>query len=713
MNHIDDAMNLGAALAAEAAASRQRRLLALAGSAAWVRGMAERVVAGTGREALWLSTAAPPGTRALHGKPPAGLLGAELAGLVVDAHAGFDPDAVGAASGAVTAGGLVLWLVPPLSAWPTYADPEHARLAVWPHGAEAVGGRFLARLARELSATTDVTCWCEGAPAPAVAAAAAPVAMPEDGLYRTADQREAVAAVRRVVSGHRRRPAVLIADRGRGKSAALGIAAAQLLAEGRQRVLVTAPRREAAQAVFAMAAQLLPGAAVTADRVAVDGGELRFIAPDALIREPAEADLLLVDEAAAIPAPLLARLLERYSRIAFATTVHGYEGTGRGFLLRFGRVLDARTPGWHAVRLETPVRFAAGDPVERFTFRALGLDAEPAEAGVLAAAAADACRLREWDRDRLAADEARLGELFGLLVTAHYRTRPFDLRHLLDGPSVRVFAFEWQGLLAATALVAAEGGFPPDLATAIAAGRRRPRGHLIAQSLAAHGGIGEAPGLHGWRVVRIAVHPAVQGRGIGSALLGQLTAAARAAGADWIGASFGLETDVLRFWRRSGFSPVRVGVSHDAAGGGHAGLVLQALSEAGVAMQAHARRRFLAGLPAQLAEPLADLDPTLAADLLFADGAAAPEADDLDDVQAFAFGRRDYATCIGALWRFTARALGDETLPLDAGQRALLARKVMQRAPWPQVAAELGLAGRAAAESALREAVAAAYRNGR
>ena len=51
-----------------------------------------------------------------------------------------------------------------------------------------------------------------------------PVAAP----CRTADQQRAVDAVVRVVTGHRRRPVVLTSDRGRGKSAAFGIAAAQL-----------------------------------------------------------------------------------------------------------------------------------------------------------------------------------------------------------------------------------------------------------------------------------------------------------------------------------------------------------------------------------------------------------------------------------------------------------------------------------------------------
>ena len=169
--------------------------------------------------------------------------------------------------------------------------------------------------------------------------------------------------------------------------------------------------------------------------------------------------------------------------------------------MRFHGVLARRTPGWRALRLEMPIRWAAHDPVERFVFRALLLDAAPADDAVVVAA--QACVVERLDRDRLAADEATLAQLFGLLVLAHYRTSPLDLRHLLDGPNVTVWAVRCGATVVATALTVREGGFDPALARAIYEGRRRPRGHLIAQSLAVHSGFEAAPRLARVRMNRV------------------------------------------------------------------------------------------------------------------------------------------------------------------------------------------------------------------
>lgn len=64
-----------------------------------------------------------------------------------------------------------------------------------------------------------------------------------------------------------------------------------------------------------------------------------------------------------------------------------------------------------------------------------------------------------------------------------------------------------------------EGGLSQQLSQAVWAGFRRPRGNLVAQSLAAHGNNPLAATLRGRRVSRIAVHPARQREGTGRQLI--------------------------------------------------------------------------------------------------------------------------------------------------------------------------------------------------
>ncbi|MCA1806227.1 MAG: GNAT family N-acetyltransferase, partial [Xanthomonadaceae bacterium] len=640
------------------------------------------------------------------------VLGRELELLVLDAHEGFDPDVFGAASGALVGGGLLLLLSPPLEQWSVFPDPQNARITVAPHAPASLSGRFLARLARLLPTSAGVTVVRQGEAIPK----ASPRVLepprepaPEDGRFRSEDQRLAVAAILKTLSGHRRRPLVLTADRGRGKSAAFGLAAAELLLAGKSRILVTAPHRAAVATLFAQARAHLPGATQSAGRLEWEGGALEFLPPDALLCAGPPADLLLVDEAAGIPLALLERMLQRYARLAFASTVHGYEGTGRGFVLKFHALLDRETPGWQLQELKTPIRWATGDPLEATVNRLLLLDAEIAPADALAAIDVGQCRLERLDRDALAADEMTLRQLFGLLVFSHYRTRPFDLRHLLDGPNLEVHVLRQGNLILATALLAREGGLDPELAPAIFNGERRLQGHLLPQSLVANLGLEEALSQRFGRVMRIAVHPLRQGQGLGSRLLVHLEAQARLAGLDWLGSSFGLAPELLDFWQGNGYQPVRIGMRREASSGAHSALLLRPLSEAAAASMALARPRFQEQLAWQLADSHRNLDTALVRRLwCLSDGPPRLSAAEWREVQAFAHGHRGYEDSAPAIGRLLRARLGEAgwSASLGGAQLEVLVRRVLQHQSWAEIAHALALPGRAATQTALREAVA-------
>jgi tRNA(Met) cytidine acetyltransferase len=712
---ISAVVSLARRLGEQAAAAGHRRMLVLSGDRQWAgfSAGAVRDALGTDR-ALWLGAPSAAQPDAVPASRATRYLGRELDLLVFDAYAGLDPDAFAAISGTLAAGGLLILVAPPLADWPAWPDPECRRLAVHPFRPEDVTGRFLAWFAGRLAADDTVTLVEEGKALrglPAHVAVPATVRATSDPDCLTADQAAAVAAVLRTAVGHRHRPLVLTADRGRGKSASLGIAAARLVGQGcGKRVLVTAPRPAAVAAVFEHAARLLPGAVRRRSQLAWAGGSLAYAAPDALLLEPRAADLLMVDEAAAIPAGLLEGLVARYPRTVFATTVHGYEGSGRGFALRFGHTLDRLAPGWRSLRMDTPVRWAPGDPLEAFVFRSLLLDAEPASLPD-GGGPRPPWHIERIDRDVLTGDERLLRQVFGLLVAAHYRTTPLDLRHLLDGPNLQVWVGRWDGRVVATALVAVEGRFDGGLAHAVWAGRRRPRGHLLPQALALHAGAGEACKLGAVRIIRLAVHPSVRRRGVGTALLQRLLVAAGADGLDLVGASFAATPGLVRFWSRAGFVTARVGARRETGSGARAVLMLRGASDAGTALAARVRRNFLRDFPLELGDFLGDLEPSLVEAVMTEESATAPALwpDDLQRLKGFAEERRLFEPTRAALVRLVGAVLplaGAWQTLSDTGRTALVVR-VLQARSWEASARAAGVAGRDALVAELRRATSA------
>lgn len=682
-------------LRADARRAAHRRLLVVHGTASQCRQRAcEMLADDSGAERLWLGPQAPPDVTPVQANQVASCLGGETDLVVIDCHHGLDPDHLAALAGTIRAGGLLLLLTPPLPDWPALPDPALQRFLMAGQRLADGGRGFLQRFARLLQAD-PLVCLLDAASGRLdwrpCEPAAAPPAEPAAGPCRTVDQARAVAAVQHLLHGHRRRPLVLLADRGRGKSAALGLALAGLPADPGRRVLVTAPHRGAVDSLLRHAGAYAP----------------HFLSPADLLREQPPADLLLVDEAAGIPLPLLERFVQCYPRIVFATTVHGYEGTGRGFALRFAPLLDRLSPGWQQLRLEMPIRWAAGDPLERFLFRGLLLDATPA--GLGSDVASDGPDIVPLDRAALARDDTLLQQTFGLLVDAHYRTRPSDLRQLLDGQDMVVHLALENGTPVGVVLVVDEGGLDPALADAVWLGRRRPRGHLLAQTLSAHCGVRHGARLPVSRVMRIAVHAERRQRGIGRRLLQAAAGAAGERGSACFGTSFGVTTELLDFWRTCGMQPIRLGLRADAASGSHSLVMLQALNQAGRACLAQAVDRFQAALPAQLHCLLRTLDPALAVALLAAMETPEPREDAWLDAAGFALAEREEAACLPALqqvlrWLLTqpgAFADGDPALPLC---------RLLQGRSLTALAGEFGLAGRRGVLDALRRALAPAIR---
>ncbi|WP_457669708.1 tRNA(Met) cytidine acetyltransferase TmcA [Thiolapillus sp.] len=627
-----------------------------------------------GEHALWISSAPPEGVEALPAEKISRLLGQDVTHLVFDALDAFHADAFAIASGLARGGGRFLLLTPPLAAWPAQYSQEP--------GAKSYFIRRLAHFCGNYQQLTPNLPVC---------------GKPPTEEFTTREQREVITALETVARGHRKRPLVVIADRGRGKSSAFGMAAAKLLAEGGKQILVTAPRRNATNTLFHHAALALPASRRQHGLLEHHGAKLRFVAPDTLAEKRPAADLLLVDEAAGIPLPLLEKLLLQYRRIAFATTVHGYEGSGKGFRLRFARMLDKHRPQWKQLHLRQPVRWAEGDPLEDFTFRTLLLDAEPAvippgmDPGDLA--------IRQLSREELMHDEGLLRQLFGLLVNAHYRTTPTDLQHLLDAPNLGLWLGSISGQPVAAMLVATEGRLPTELQEPILAGKRRPAGHLLPLALATQCGFPEALELCCERVVRIAVHPSLQRRGIGGRMLDILRESAPDRGVELLGSSFGATRELVCFWRNNGFSPVRLGFRREASSGAHSVLVLHGPAKD---IQTRSRKQFLDQFPLQLAEAFCNLEPSLVRALMQEKHMTAASLSETDcrTLHSFAAGGRQYLDSLGPLYRLTLQLLAGGAEDVD-----IFVLKLLQKRSWQDTAAALALSGKKAALAQMRQGV--------
>ena len=714
--------DLVAALRTEAERANERRLLTLAGDRDRGLDAARDALAALGDpDATVLTTRDGAGTHPDHADT---LLGTTQTAVVLDCHESFSANVLGRVVGAVDGGGLLVLVTPPLDAWPgpDYADE---RLAVPPFTRADVTGHFRRRLVDTLRihpgvAVVDVDAdvveregLTDPPPARPTSAPSRPTsadaAFPPEAYDAclTPDQTEALSALERLREGD---AVVVEADRGRGKSAAAGLAAGSLAAAGRD-VLVTAPAYRNAAEVFERAEALLTALGRLErhddDRhvlTATGDGRVRFLPPARAVALPDEPDAVVVDEAAALPVRRLTAFLDAPA-VAFVTTVHGYEGTGRGFDVRFRDHLAESDRTVTDVRLDDPIRYAAGDPVEVWAFRALLLDARPAADQLVADATPADATYRSLAAADLVADEHLLREAFGLLVLAHYRTEPDDLARLLDAPNLTCRALTVDGHVAAVALLAREGGLPDSLREEMYEGAR-VRGNMLPDVLTSQLRDIEAGEPVGYRVLRIATHHAVRSTGFGSRLLGGCHDEFDDA-VDWFGVGFGATPRLVRFWERNGYRTVHCSTTRNATSGEYSAIMLRPTSEEGATLHDRHSRRFRARMRDGLSDALDDLDPDVARAVLRAtEGSATPDLTDHEwrVVAAAAFGPGLYDAAPGAFRDLAMAHLVDPDGCLDEREERLLVRKPLQAHTWERVADDLGYVSTRQCMRALGEA---------
>ncbi|KAL4907550.1 hypothetical protein BDW74DRAFT_149416 [Aspergillus multicolor] len=403
-------------------------------------------------------------------------------------------------------------------------------------------------------------------------------------LARTVDQAKALLTfVDAIAEKTLRSTVTLTAARGRGKSAALGVAIAAAIAYGYSNVFITSPSPENLKTLFEF---IFKGFDALGYADHADYTILQSTNPDfnkAIVRvnihrqhrqtiqyiQPqdahvlGQAELLVIDEAAAIPLPLVRKLMGPYL-VFMASTINGYEGTGRSLSLKLIQQLREQSRGGakiagddtdvasratgkveknadkglggrslREITLSEPIRYAPGDSVEKWLNKVLCLDATlpKSKMNTQGCPHPSQCQLLQVNRDTLFSfhpvSEKFLQQMMALYVASHYKNTPNDLQLMSDAPAHQLYVLVPPIDEDAAKLpeplcviqVALEGRISRQSVLNSLSRGQRAGGDLIPWLVSQQFQDEDFAGLSGARVVRIATNPEYLSMGYGSRAL--------------------------------------------------------------------------------------------------------------------------------------------------------------------------------------------------
>ncbi|KAL8777475.1 MAG: hypothetical protein Q9213_007844, partial [Squamulea squamosa] len=401
-------------------------------------------------------------------------------------------------------------------------------------------------------------------------------------LAKTVDQATALLTfVDAIAEKTLRSTVTLTAARGRGKSAALGVAVAAAVAHGYSNIFITSPSPENLKTLFEF---IFKGFDALNYQDHLDFNIIQSTNPEfnkAIVRvnihrqhrqtiqyiRPqdaytlGQAELLVIDEAAAIPLPLVRKLIGPYL-VFMASTINGYEGTGRSLSLKLIQQLrdqsrsvakingktdeEAKTNGDVAytggrtlreITLSEPIRYAQGDSVERWLNKVLCLDATlpTSKMTPLGCPHPSKCELLHVNRDTLFSyhpvSEKFLQQMIALYVASHYKNSPNDLQLMSDAPAHQLYVLVPPIDDSSPRLpeplcviqVALEGQISKKSVLSSLSRGQRAGGDLIPWLVSQQFQDEEFAGLSGARIVRIATNPEYIHMGYGTQAMRLLT----------------------------------------------------------------------------------------------------------------------------------------------------------------------------------------------
>jgi tRNA(Met) cytidine acetyltransferase len=515
-------------------------------------------------------------------------LGQEFNTLIFDGYSGLNPDHLAQISPTLMGGGVLILVTPDIGEWSSWNEAELNNLFTQPYTKQDVTRHFLSWMQQQLLADSGLVHFSQqsGIENNLKLHSSVSPSSSENKITKHSnnpailEQAATVEACCAYILNNPYSHVVILAARGRGKSAALGLIKNSI--GPHKQVVVSASNRAAVLQIERFSSS-----------------PIIFLEPELLLSDDFQIDsnaLLLLDESASISVDVLSDLVKKFPQIVFSTTTQGYEGTGQGFKLRFLDHLKAQGHCFKQFGLNNPMRWATGDPVERCLNRLLLLNVggeqinNDANNDKLAIAVfSNSYVIHKVEGAKLIDNPHHLQQLFSLLSQAHYRTTPSDLRIILDSPNMHLWLLVFNQQVVATCLVAIEGPiekFADDnqgmnaeqLALAMYNGLRRPRGNLVPQILIAQEGLLQAKGKKIARVVRIATSSQYRKQGMAKQLLKCIETWSKSNQCDYIAASFSIQHDLLLFWQAQTYSLVRIGNQLDKVTASHNAVVLKALT---------------------------------------------------------------------------------------------------------------------------------------
>lgn len=507
-------------------------------------------------------------------------------------------------------------------------------------------------------------------------------------LCKTVDQLNALNEFFQVLQDKISKATVsLTAARGRGKSATLGLAIAAAIANGYSSVYLTSPSPENLKTLFEFVLKGFEavnfkqhtdyeiiylkdetnGKLISRINIYRDHRQtIQYIHPSEINdSNRCNAELVVIDEAAAIPLPIIKSFFGPYLTF-LASTINGYEGTGRS--LSFKLLKQLKTPDTNdgflnqigkrfvELTIDESIRYSPNDEIEKWLYHLLCLDATLIDKVTISNyPMPDDCELYYINRDTLfsyhSVSESFLQNLVSLYTSSHYKNSPNDLQMLSDAPAHHLFCLlapidesklkrkgSINGKLPEVLCfiqVALEGKISQETILNNLQRGQRGAGDLIPWTLSQQFDENFAS-LSGARIVRIATHPKCANKGYGTRALQLLEkyyqgffnsdenmngevndevqdenpepndqledieedlndikkkskkslppllnklSERKAEHLNYLGTSFGLTNELLKFWKKNGFVPVYIRQTTSDLTGEHSCIMVKPIED--------------------------------------------------------------------------------------------------------------------------------------